>query len=1001
LVTVKASAAPTIQAIIDRTILEDTVLSQLPFTISDLETPASSLVLTASSSNPALVPTNNIVFGGSGTDRFLTVTPLPNANGFTDITRIVRDADGLTASNTFRLTVSAVPDPPTISDIPPQTVNEDTVIGPLNFTIGDVETPAASLNVSAASSNPTLIPNANILLGGSGSNRTVKVQPTTNQYGSATITITVSDGVATTNDSFLVMVNPVNDLPTINDVGNRTLLEDSTGTTIGLAIGDVETPATALVMSGTSSNQVLVPNGNITFSAGGSSRTVMIVPAANQFGTTLITLTVTDSDNGSTNDTFLLTVIPVNDPPTLAFIAPLIINEDCGTTNVTLTGISTGASNEAQTNRITATSNRPGLIPDPTVIYTSPDATGTLLFAPVADSNGVATIMVTVNDGGASNNTVVRTFTVTVNAVNDAPTISGLTNAVTINEDSATEAIPFVISDAESAATALTVFGRSTNTTLVPNANILFNGPGPNRTVTVTPAANQFGETMITVFVSDGAATNTGTFRLTVLPVNDAPAISVVTNLIIINEDTATNISLTVGDLETAAAGLTLSALSSNPSLTPSISFGGGDSNRTVNIVPAANLSGSATIDVTVVDTDGGSNTTSFVLTILPVNDPPTLGAISDLTIPEDSPLQTVQLGGITSGAPDEVQPLTVTAVSGNRGLIPDPAVIYTSANLTGRLEFTPLPNANGTAVITVFVSDGAATNSRSFNVTVTAVNDPPSIAPIDNREMDEDTTASVPLIVNDLETPADQLTVRASSSNTELLDDTGISITTSSGTNRTLLLRPLPDQSGGSTTITVTVTDGSNEIATASFDLTVRPVNDPPSITGLVDLTINLGSAPPAMSFTVSDPESLPSSLFVTAFSSNQGLIPDTNIVATGIGSSRSLNLTPLAGQSGTATIRVVVRDGADAGAASATNSFQFTVVANGTALSIVRSGNIAVVSWPTNSPPSWTLQSTTNLVPVVSWANVAATPVVTNGRYMVTNALNGNATFYRLKSP
>jgi hypothetical protein len=302
--------------------------------------------------------------------------------------------------------------------------------------------------------------------------------------------------------------------------------------------------------------------------------------------------------------------------------------------------------------------------------------------------------------------------------------------------------------------------------------------------------------------------------------------------------------------------------------------------------------------------------------------------------------------------------------------------------------------------VITVFISDGAATNSRSFNVTVTAVNDPPSIAPIDNREMDEDTTASVPLIVNDLETPADQLNVRASSSNLELLDDTGISITRI-GSNLTLLLTPLPDQSGGSTTITVTVTDGSNEVATAVFDLTVRPVNDPPSISGLTDLTINQGAAPPSMQFTVSDPESQPSSLFVTAFSSNQGLIPDANIIATGNGNSRTLNLTPLTGQSGTATIRAVVQDGTGAGAAFATNSFQFTVVAMDTALSIVRSGNIAVVSWATNSPPNWTLQSTTNLMPTVSWVNVAAIPVVTNGRYMVTNALNGKATFYRLRSP
>jgi uncharacterized repeat protein (TIGR01451 family) len=997
LAAVKASAAPTLQGMSSaRTILEDTVLGPLAFTVGDLETPAASLVVTAASSNPALVPTNNIVFGGSGTDRFFAVTPLPNMSGVTDITRTVRDGDGLAASNTFRLTVTAVPDPPVISDILPQTVNEDTVIGPLNFTIGDVETAATSLNVAAASSNPALIPNANIQLSGSGSNRLVTVRPTTNQSGSATITITVSDGVSTANDMFLVTVNPVNDLPTINDVGNRTLLEDSAGTTIGLAIGDVETAVTALVMSGTSSNLSLVPNGNITFVGTGASRTVTVIPAPNQFGISLITLTVTDSNNGSRSDTFLLTVNPVNDPPTLATNAPLTISEDAGTTNVTLTGISTGAGNELQTNVITATSSRPGLIPHPTVSYTSPNPTGTLSFAPVADSNGVATITVTVNDGGASNNILTRTFNVTVNAVNDAPSISGLTNEVTISEDGATGVIPFVIGDVESAATALTVFGHSANTALVPDANLVFGGTGANRTVTVTSAANQSGETTIMVLVSDGAATNTGTFRLTVLAVNDLPSISIATNQMTVNEDQPANINLNIGDLETAAAGLTLTALSSNPSLTPNISFTGTDSNRTANIVPATNLSGSATIVFTVVDADGGSNNVNLLLNILPVDDPPTLAAIGDLSIAEDAPLQSVLLSGISSGASNETQPLAVTAVSGNSALIPNPAVIYSSANSTGRLEFAPLPNASGIAVITVFVSDGAATNSRVFNVTVTAVNDPPSISAITDREIDEDTTASVPFTVSDLETPADQLNVRAASSNPELLDDTGISFT-GSGNNRTLLLTPLPDQSGGSTTITITVSDGSNETAVASFDLTVRSVNDAPSISGLADLTVNGGTTPPPMPFTVSDAESLPSSLTVTAFSSNPGLIPDANIVATGNGSSRTLNLTPLAGQSGTSTIRVVVRDGAG----SATNSFQFTVTAIDVTLSIMRSGNIAVVSWPTNRPPSWTLQSTTNLAPVVSWSNVATIPVVTNGRYTVTNALNGKATFYRLGSP
>jgi uncharacterized repeat protein (TIGR01451 family) len=138
-VTIKASAAPTIQAVSDRTILEDGVLGPLAFTIGDLETPADSLVLTASSSNPALVPVNNIEFGGSGPDRWIKVTPLTNASGGVDITRTVRDGDGLTTSSTFRLTVTAVNDPPTITDILNQTVPEDTVIGPLSFVIGDLE----------------------------------------------------------------------------------------------------------------------------------------------------------------------------------------------------------------------------------------------------------------------------------------------------------------------------------------------------------------------------------------------------------------------------------------------------------------------------------------------------------------------------------------------------------------------------------------------------------------------------------------------------------------------------------------------------------------------------------------------------------------------------------------------------------------------------------------------------------------------------------------------
>jgi glucose/arabinose dehydrogenase len=96
--------------------------------------------------------------------------------------------------------------PPTISPIADQTINRNSSTAPLSFTVTDAETPAGSLVVSGGSSNPTLVPNANIVFGGSGSNRMVTVTPATNQTGAATITLTVNDGKVTTSTSFTVTV---------------------------------------------------------------------------------------------------------------------------------------------------------------------------------------------------------------------------------------------------------------------------------------------------------------------------------------------------------------------------------------------------------------------------------------------------------------------------------------------------------------------------------------------------------------------------------------------------------------------------------------------------------------------------------------------------------------------------------------------------------------------------------------------------------------------------
>jgi subtilisin-like proprotein convertase family protein len=104
------------------------------------------------------------------------------------------------------LTVTPVNDAPTLSGLSDQTTAVSTPVGPLNFTVNDLETAAGSLSLLGGSSNPTLVPNANIAFGGSGSNRTVTVTPVAGLSGTVTITLVVSDGGLTATNRFAVNV---------------------------------------------------------------------------------------------------------------------------------------------------------------------------------------------------------------------------------------------------------------------------------------------------------------------------------------------------------------------------------------------------------------------------------------------------------------------------------------------------------------------------------------------------------------------------------------------------------------------------------------------------------------------------------------------------------------------------------------------------------------------------------------------------------------------------
>ena len=724
-VTTRANSPPTVTAIASRSTPEDISTGTIPFTVGDAETPAANLVPGGFSSNPSLVPAANITFSGAGTSRNLAVSPATNASGTATIFYYVTDADGSSTTNSFVLTVTPVNDSPTVSDVGNQTINEDTSLTSINFTVGDVETPASSLNVTATSSNPTLVPSGSILITGPGNVKTLSLTPTTNQFGTATITLQVSDGNLVATDTFTLTVNSVNDLPVITpNFGAQTINEDTQTGALSFSYSDVETPVASLGLTASSSNPTLVPTSNISFGGAGGSRTVTVSPAPDRFGTATITIFVSDG-SGSNSFSFLLTVNNVNDPPTLGAISNISVNEDSGTNLITLTVIGPGGVNENQNVTVTASSDSPLIIPDPAITYTNPATVGTLRFVPVPNATGTAQITVRVDDGGLSNSVATRMFMVTVLPINDPPSVLG-PGPVTTPEDTSTGPLPVFVADIDSPPTAITLFALSSNPSLVPTNNISFVEAGTNRTVELRPLTNQFGVATISIVASDGQLSATNTFQLNVTSVNDPPTIAAINN-VTTPEDVMASGSVTVADDETSSSALTLSATSGNPGVIANsgINFSPGSGTRTMTLTPVTNASGASVITVMVTDGGGLSSSNTFVFTVQPVNDPPSLNTILPVVISEDAGLQVVSLTGIGSGAPNEQQSITVTASSSDPAVIPHPNVSYLSPNPSGTLSFTPVPNANGSADITVTVDDGQAVNNRftrTFNVSVTPV---------------------------------------------------------------------------------------------------------------------------------------------------------------------------------------------------------------------------------------------------------------------------------------
>ncbi|SVE37019.1 uncharacterized protein METZ01_LOCUS489873, partial [marine metagenome] len=233
-----------------------------------------------------------------------------------------------------------------------------------------------------------------------------------------------------------------------------------------------------------------------------------------------------------------------------------------------------------------------------------------LTIVPATDYFGNAEITVNVTDGEYTDS---ATFTLTVTPVNDAPVLSDLANDSVAEDSSFT--LNLSASDIDGDNLTLSASTSSGSATVDGSA------------LTVTPAQDFNGDVTVAVTASDGSLTDSGSFTLTVSPVNDAPVVDAVASQTI-DEDSSLTLTLSASDVD--GDDLTFSASNGNAEITVDGS--------TLTIVPATDYFGDAEITVNVTD-DEYTDTTTFTLTVNPVNDAPVLGDLADSSVAEDSSL--------------------------------------------------------------------------------------------------------------------------------------------------------------------------------------------------------------------------------------------------------------------------------------------------------------------------------------------------------------------------
>ncbi|EGQ8295938.1 tandem-95 repeat protein, partial [Vibrio parahaemolyticus] len=703
-------------------------------------------------------------------DGKLVFTPAENFNGDAEITYTVTDGQ-LTDEAKVTVTVNPVNDMPTIKvdaveSITEDAVSTDTVVATLE--VVDTDTPEDQLTVSLENNSNGYF----VLVGNEVKLTQAGVDAVNNDelnLKDLTISASVSDGVnPTANDSDSLIVNRVNDAPTVeNAIADQVLSEDFDAFTIDLnEVFKDSDSSLEFSVSGNNSIQISIVNGVAT-----------ITPTADWNGKEAITFTAKDPSGESVSQTVDFTVAPVADivadKATVVEDTPTIIKV---LGNDTFEGDGKVVSLDANNGPVNGS------------VSVNPD--GSVTYTPNDNYHGIDSFTYIVTSGGVSESTTVN---VDVTPENDAPVAKDDT---AITDEDTPVTIDVLPNDTDIDGDKLSIQSASVPETQgkveIVDGKLVF-----------TPAENFHGDAEITYTITDGALTDQATVNVTVNAVNDTPVVeSNIADQALAEDFTPYTIDLNTAfsDVDNVDGELTFS-VSGNSNIQVAIV------NGIATITPTADWNGSETLTFTATDPSGESISQTVNFTVAPVAD-----IVADSArVVEDTPTIIKVLGNDTFEGDDKVVSLDT-----NNG----PANGTVSVNPDGSVTYTPNDNYHGTDSFTYIVTSGGVSESTTVSVDVTPVNDAP-VAKDDIATTQEDTAVTIDVLPNDTDIDGDKLSIQSAS-----VPETQGKVEIVDGK---LVFTPA-ENFNGHAEITYTVTDGQLTDE-AKVTVTVNPVNDAPTI--------------------------------------------------------------------------------------------------------------------------------------------------------------------------